>query len=240
MVIKKVFDNVFDEEVHSDFLKFGRGEYKNRYLIEVKKQSGGKFSVKTSPEFANFFVRWCLDSLDRESVVVKGVVISTFDLKEDFESAGIDVKKTSNFQGVRKTAVDGEVSVRKMVELVDKYPRCFFALSLKTEDCDLKIKPKAPKSGKPGKNDDQPKADFCSLKTTKEGIVKDLLFDVDISNIKDCKVKHTIRVDEIVYPENMKDLKPAEIRENSKRKGIVIREIDLDGSLKKQEGKFIA
>ena len=37
MVVKKIFDGVSDDEVHSDFLKFGRGEYKNKYLLEGKR-----------------------------------------------------------------------------------------------------------------------------------------------------------------------------------------------------------
>ena len=58
MIIKKIFSKKFDDEIHSDFLKFGRGEFKDRYLIDVKKQSSG-WSIKTSSEFTNFFVKKC-------------------------------------------------------------------------------------------------------------------------------------------------------------------------------------
>jgi len=236
VVIKKIFEKNFDEEVHSDFLKFGRGDYRDKYLIEAKRQTG-KTAIKTSAEFANFLVKKCLENVNGK-IVVSGVVISTFDLKEDFQNAGIDVKKTSNFQGVRKTAVDGEVDAKKIVELIEKYPRCFFALSFKTSNCELKIKPKAPKSGKPGKNDEEAVADFCSLKTTNETLVKEILFDV--GNFKKCKISHEIKVQEIVYPKNMKSLKPEEIREQAKRKGVIVRKINCDGNLKVNEAGFEA
>ena len=53
-------------------------------------------------------------------------------------------------------------------------------LLFKTNNSELKIKGKAPKSGKPGKkgDDEAPKADFCSLKTSDREIMKDLFFDL--------------------------------------------------------------
>lgn len=237
MVIKKIFDGNFDEEVHSDFLKFGRGSYKNKYLIEAKSQGGGKFSIKTSSEFANFLVRKCLENVEGK-INISGVVISTFDLKEDFENVGIDIKKTSNFQGVRKTAVDCEVNPAEIINLMDKYPRCFFAFSFKTGVCELKIKPKAPKSGKPGKNDDVPVADFCSLKTTNKEIMKELLFGV--GEFKECRISHEINVQDIIYPSSMKELKPEEIREQAKRKGVVVRKVECEGNSKTIEADFEA
>ena len=59
MVVKKIFEGNFDEEVHNDFLKFGRGEYNNRYLLEGKKQAGpssesGTMSKQAlKPDFQN-------------------------------------------------------------------------------------------------------------------------------------------------------------------------------------------
>ncbi len=231
MIIKKIFDNVMDEEVHSELLKFGRGEYSNRYLIEVNKQGSG-WRIKTSSEFGNFFVKRCLPS---GKVAIKGVIISTFELDVDFE-----IKKTSNFQGIRKTEIDTELEGQKILDLIEKYPRCFFALSFKTDKCDLKIKPKAPKSAKPGKSgEDGPKADFCSLKTTDKEIVDELLFDIK-GDFKEGKINHTIKIDEIIYPSDFKDMKPEEVREKSKRKGKVIRKIEVDGEVFKEEAEFEA
>ena len=39
MIIKKIFNGILDEAVHSDFLKFGKGEFKDKYLISGKKQA---------------------------------------------------------------------------------------------------------------------------------------------------------------------------------------------------------
>lgn len=234
MVIQKIFDKNFDEEVHSDFLKFGRGEYKDRYLLEGKKQAN-KWSIKTGPEFVNFLVKKCLQSLE-DDVSVKGIIVSTLDLKDEID---FEIAKTSNFQGIRKLNISTTLDPKKILNLMEKYPRVFFALSFSGDDFVLKIKAKAPKSGKPGKESDEgPRPDFCSLKTKDEELVKELFFDV--GNFKEVEVNHMIHVTDIVYPGNMDELKPAEIREQSKRKGKIIRKVVVDGKEKISEVEFVA
>jgi hypothetical protein len=238
MVIKKIFENDFDEEIHSAFLKFSRGEFKNRYLIEVKKQKD-KWAIKTSAEFANFLVKKCLEKGGNEKIPMKGIIVSTLNLGDD--ELGFEIKKRSNFQGIRKLQIDTEIYPRKILDLMEKYPRVFFALSFATLDCQLKIKPKAPKSGKPGKKDGEgPKVDFCSLKTKDNEIIRNLLFDVDLGDISEVKATHIIKVEDIVYPEDMDNLKPEEIREKSKRKGIIVRNLIINGKEKVIEHEFIA
>ncbi|MAH49437.1 hypothetical protein CMI37_26680 [Candidatus Pacearchaeota archaeon] len=239
MIIKKIFEGVFDEEVHSAFLKFSRGDFKNRYLVEVKKQAGGKWAIKTSAEFANFFVRTCLEKAPEEKIAMKGVIVSTLNIGNDDE-LGFEIKKRSNFQGIKKLQVDCEISPNKILDLMEKYPRVFFALSFSTPNCQLKIKPKAPKSGKPGKEGEGPKVDFCSLKTTNDDIVRELLFDVKLDGLSEAAVNHVVRVDEIVYPDNLESLKPEEIREQSKRKGVIVRNLVVEGQESVSEHEFVA
>ncbi len=34
--MKKIFDGIFDDEVHANFLKFGKGDYKNKYFSQLE------------------------------------------------------------------------------------------------------------------------------------------------------------------------------------------------------------
>lgn len=234
MVMKKIFDGVFDDEVHVNFLKFGRGEYENKYMLEGKKQAK-KWAIKTSAEYTNTLVKKSLEKLT-EPVAAKGVIVSTLDLKNDIP---FTVDKVSNFQGVRKHVVNTEVEPSQVLELMQKYPKAFFALSFSGEGFVLKIKPKAPASGKPGKEKGSgPAVDFCSLKTEDEGILEELFFGA--KDFKEISIKHTISVKDIVYPANMSELKPAEVREQAKRKGIIKRMINKDGSEEIIEAQFVA
>lgn len=234
MVIKKIFDQNFDEEVHSDFLKYGKGDYKGKYLLEAKKQAS-KLAIKTGPEFVNFLVKKTLEKCSGE-IHVKGVIVSTIDLRDKIS---FDIVKVSNFQGIRKTQIDTTVKVQELKDLMEKFPRVFFALSFKGDDFDLNIKAKAPKSAKPGKDSEEgPKADFCTLKTDGKGLVSELFFDHP--EFKEIRVSHRIYVTDIIYPANVSSLKPAEVREQSKRKGIITRTCIVDGKEFVGEAKFVA
>ena len=89
--INKIFSGQIDEEVHLEFVKFSRGVFENRYLLEGKKQPE-KWSLKSSAEFANYFVRLGLEKVSGK-VKVTGAIISTLDLTKDIAFEIVDTKK---------------------------------------------------------------------------------------------------------------------------------------------------
>jgi hypothetical protein len=226
MIIKKIFDGNIDKSVHIAFLKFGRGEYKNKYLIEGKKQLKG-YAIKTSAEFVNYLVRWGLEHIKGE-IKVKGVIISSSDLRNEIK---FELKKVSNFRGIRKHIVDCNLDTSEILKLMDRHPKAFFALSFKKDDFMLKTKAKAPASSKPGKEKDGVAvADFVTIKTNNKNILGELFFGIgDFSQIR---VSHDIKIKNIVYPTDLTGIKPADIREQAKRKGVLERKVVIDGQEK--------
>jgi len=232
-IIYKIFSGNPDEEVHNEFIKFSRGVFDNRYLIEGKRQKD-KWSIKTSSEFANFLVRRLLEKVEGE-IEAKGAIISTLDLSKDVD---FEIADTKGYMGIKQLLIDTKTSAGKIIALMDKYPRAFYALTFSIGGNELKIKAKAPKSGKPGtKGDDEgPKADFCSIKTNDKEIINDLFFD--FPSFYEIKVKHIIEVREIEIPKGIKD--PREMREKAVRKGILKRFVQVDGVKKQSEKAFSA
>lgn len=236
-VINKIFSDESDEEVHNEFVKFSRGVFDNRYLVEGKKQTG-KWAIKTSSEFANFFVRRVLENYSGE-VKIKGIIVSTLDLEGDCE---FEIENVKKYMGIKQLVLNCSASSDKILALMDKHPKAFYALSFSAGDYDLKVKAKAPKSGKPGtktKGDDEvegPKADFCSLKTSDKSIIGDLFFDFPEFN--EIRIRHVIEVKEIELPKVYKT--PEELREKAVRKGVVKRFIDADGKKEVKEKSFAA
>lgn len=229
MFIKKVFNKIFDEETHSDLLKFGKGVFENKYLVSVKNQKG-VYNIKTGPEFANSLVRAGLE-LASDKLKISGAVISTIQMDVPFSSG------MSNAMGVKKYKVDSEVSPLDVILAMDKYPRAFFALSFAISGYELKIKPKAPKSARPStKTEKDPKPGFCTLKTTNQKIVEDLI--MGSLDFKDASIYHTLNIEQIVYPRDFEKMKPEEIREHSKRKGILTRKLVIDGKEKIETAEF--
>jgi len=230
-VINKIFSGEMDSEVHDDFVKFSRGVFENRYLLEGKKQAL-KWAVKSSAEFANYFVRGGLEKING-AVNVKGVIVSTN--KELKSEMGFELAGEKGYMGIKQFLVDSEIEPEKILRLMDKYPKVFFALSFKSDDFELKVKAKAPKSGKPGKKgEDGPAADFCSLKTKDKLIVDDLFFGV--GDFKEVKINHTVVVEKIDVDTSIKD--PIEMREKAVRSGKVVRKIVVDGREKISEKEF--
>ncbi|MFC1686288.1 hypothetical protein ACFLZZ_04700 [Nanoarchaeota archaeon] len=228
---KQIFLGKTDNFAHLDFVKFGKGIFKNKYLVDAKRQKD-KWSLKTSAEFANFLVRECLAKASGE-IKIKGVIVATFNIAEEIS---FGVERVKQFMGIKQAIINTTTSPKNILDLMDRFPKAFFALSFSVKDCDLKIKAKAPKSAKPSaKGGKGPMADFCSLKTTNEKIAGDLLFG--IGDFKEVKINHTIMIDQIILPKGETD--PVKIRGNAQRKGKLIRATIVDGNEKVSEKEFL-
>ena len=86
------------------------------------KKQAKKWAIKGGAEYANLLVKKCLEKIP-ENTKVKGVIVSTRDLSDEIT---FGLQKVSNFQGVRKHIIDGEVSPAQIIELMEKYPKAFF------------------------------------------------------------------------------------------------------------------
>jgi hypothetical protein len=235
--IKKAFDGVKDSDVHMQFQKFSKGEFRDKALIRAKQGAGGKYTIWTGAEFANDLVKAVAEKIGSESVAVTGAIISTSDLKDK-----LDYKNIKQFQGVKRYLIDKEMAGEEILALLQEFPKTFFALTFATEkdDTKLKIKPKAPKSGKPGKGKENgPKADFCTLKTKDASLAKSFVFEKP--DFKEAEINHTFFIEEIVIPDELKASKDfAKIREEAVRKGRIVREGVIDGQEVKKEFEFEA
>lgn len=237
--LKKVWDDNIDDIVHLQFQKFSKGEFKNKALISAS-ASKDSYKILTTYEYANEFVRALAEKLGDKKAKVTGIIVSTLNLKENPEFhkilAHCEVKQ---FMGVKQFKISQEFTGKEITDLLDKFPKAFFALSFKTEESELKIKAKAPKSAKPSsKGDAKPNYNFCKLITEDRELVKNILFDLDIDNLKKAEIEHTFLINEIIYPKN--ETEPSRIREMAKRKGIIIRKIIVDGKESVREKDFTA
>lgn len=232
--IKKIVDGKIDDSVHLQFQKFSKGEFRDRAVIKAK-QSKGKFNISTTAEFANELVRDVAEKLGGNRTRVTGAIVSTMDLK-----GKIDFKEIKQFQGVKRYLIDNEMSGNEIISLLEEFPKNFFALSFEAGETKLKIKPKAPKSGKPGKeNEEGPKADFCKLKTDDSELGGSFVFETP--DFREAVINHTFFIDEMVIsPELKKSNDFARMREEALRKGRIVRKANIDGKETVKEINFEA
>ncbi|MDP3966550.1 MAG: hypothetical protein Q8Q04_03400 [archaeon] len=230
--IKKIAEKNIDDSVHLQFQKFSRGIFKNRAILKVKK-SKDKYSINSGPEFSNEMVRGMAEKLGDKKVLVTGAIVSTLDF-----SNKIEFKEKKQFQGVKRYILEKEMNREEILSLINESPKSFFGLSFSVDEKNtLKIKPKAPKSGKPGKGDEEPKADFCKLTTDDDKIGGDFVFEK--KDFKVAEIKHEFVIEKIIMPETSeKDF--AKIREMAKRQGKIIRYSNIDGVKSVKEYPFEA
>jgi len=237
--IKKIFDEEIDDKIHLQFQKFSRGEFKYKAMVVVKRQAKGRYSISTTAEYANDFVRFFAEKLGESSTHVNGVITTTIKLDDELD---FDNKKLAI--GSRKYIFDREMTGNRILELCDKYPNCFIGFSFKVDDTELKIKPKAPKSSRPSnKSKEKIKVDFCKVKTNDIELVEELVFDEEARGFKQVEISHDFIIDEIVVSDELKKEAAGDyalIKEKAVRKGKIIRKLDVDGRESVKEKEFEA
>lgn len=229
--LKKIKEGHFDEAVHLQFQKFSRGEFRDRAIIRAK-TSGGKYTINTSAEFANGLVEDIAKKLGKNRTLVTGAIVYTGDLGD------INYKEKKQFQGVKRYMIENEMTGDEILEMIKKFPKAFFGLSFVAGSSILKIKPKAPKSGKPGtKGEEGPKADFCKLITEDKELGKSFVFEKE--DFKEAEIKHNYFIENIEIPENVKKSNDfAKIREEALKVGKIIRIAKIDGEEFKNDLKI--
>ncbi|HEA46754.1 MAG TPA: hypothetical protein ENH99_03150 [Candidatus Pacearchaeota archaeon] len=217
-LMKKVFLGKVDEDVHRQFIRFGKGKYGRRFLLSLRKTK--KLKIKSSFEFANDFV---LFAAGLGEVLFNGSIWS----RDEIESLS-GKKKTGKWVYEVK-----DLSSEKVKELSDNV--YYFLLSGEGEGIKLKIKGKLPK---PGKNEAKIDDKFCQLeldekyyKSAKEN------FFWDLPDGKKMGVDHSLLIKEIVMPKTGEE-DFAKIREMAKRKGTIIRNSIVDDKEGKTEKEF--
>jgi hypothetical protein len=228
--LKDLFENKPSDEAHKQFSRFSIGTFENRSLIEITNSK--KIRIKTSSEFANELVRFLANKL-KDKTLVSGIVFSTMDLRD---SSKIEFEEVKNAMGVKKHIINKELTKEEILSLCGDFPSAAIHLSFETETDKLKIKPKAPKSGKAGKGDKEPKANFCSLTTTDKKMLDEYAFDIK-EDFKKIFVKHIYEIEELITPDEYKN-DFALARKYSKRKGKIKRILNIDSNERINEIKF--
>jgi hypothetical protein len=208
--IKKVLTGKSDEDSHRYFMRFGKGDYKRRFLISLNR--GTKIKVKTSFEFANDLVK-----LVNENKNVK------------FSGKILTKSKVEGMEGRKKAGVFVyEVSECSINKFENAY---YYLLDVNDADIVLKIKKALPK---PGKDEEKIDDGFCSLTADARywPVLKNTFF-WDVPECKKAEIEHELKINEIITPKGEKD--PAKVRELAVRKGSIVRKMIIDGKESSKE-----
>jgi len=228
--VKKIFEEVVDDSVHRHFIRFGKGEYKGRFILNLWQTK--KIKVKTSFEFANDLVKLCSDLGNSK---VSGIVWSKKNISEIMSKINIKIDSKVKKGIFENNIPNQELSGEQLKELEKN--SYFTLLDIEGREFQLKIKKKLPK---PGKSEEKIDDKFCQLEIDNkfyEKIKEDFFWDLS-NDVKKAHISHILNITEIVYPKDEKDF--AKIRELAKRKGKITRKITIDGKETLSEKNFEA
>lgn len=222
MFIKKIFEGKVDETVHKQFVRFGKGTYSMRAVMNVLRQTD-QIKISSSFELANDFVDFISNLTLKFSV--NGIILS----KEKIE--GLDFRKKAN---ILVCDINREMENIELKRLATSS----YATLL---DCNapgifLKIKKTLPKPGKSGETKVNDK--FCVLELNKKFWPQAhdaFFFDLPLE-FKKARIEHTYIITDIILPKSEKDFE--KIRIIAKRKGRLIRKIIVDGKESVKEKSF--
>lgn len=214
--IKKILTGKTDDESRRYFLRFGKGNYKRRFLISLTK--GDKIKVRTSFEFANDLVKFVNEL---KKLRFSGKILSKEQVPE--------------LKGRKKAGV----FVYEVIDqILDNLKNVYYhLLDVNDAEINLKIKKALPK---PGKDDEKIDEGFCSLIVDSKYLnqLKNAFFWDIPENVKKVEIEHEIKINEIIIPKG--EIDPVKIRELAKRKGKIIRTVIIDGKETKKEYDFLA
>ncbi len=202
--LKKIVQGHTDNESKSYFLRYGKGDYKRRFLISIKR--GDKIKVKASFEWANDFFHFVKEM---QNPKFSGLILSR--------------EKISGKEGRKKAGV---FVYEVQEEIIGDYKNVYYyLLNVEGSEIRLKIKKSLPK---PGKNEEKIDEGFCLMELDNKywNKVKEAFF-WDVPECKGAAVEHQIIVKDVLMPKNEKD--PTKIRELAVRKGTILRKITADG-----------
>lgn len=232
--IRKIFEEKTDEWVHKQFTRYGKGNYEHKAIVEINK-SKDAIKIKTSFEFSGELAYELANTIQGKTRVTGGIITTKL-IKDEL---GIPIADQKQFAGVKTYLLDTDLNKQQVQELFNKFPNLLILLSFKTEDGELKSKVKSPTSAKPGKkNNEAPKAEFCTFTTKNLAYVQDFAFDVK-EDFKKLAITHSYTIHSLDVPKEYSNNFELS-RFHAKRKGTLLRKITLNGKETLTEKNFEA
>src|SRR3989344_2982009 len=218
--IKNAIEGKVDELTHKQFRRFSKGTFDKRAMFEIKK-SKSDYSIKTTFEYLDGILIYLSGHIDR-TAEVSGTIIGSGDLLSKARKYGLDGEPKSAMCVKKLELIPAKIEFSKLNEMVNEFK----------EEFPKPGKSKSEGSAKPDK------INFCKIKTSDAGLVRDLLFDFN-GDFRQAITEHTFLIEDFEVPKEYEN-DPAKARSMAKRKGRIIRKSAIDGKLQEKTYDFSA
>lgn len=221
-----------DKRARKYFAKFGKGIFENKAVMDL---NFSRMTITGSYECVPDIIVWLCSNFECE---VDGIILSKKEIDDLIMKKGLRIKKITRKKKEEILIYEVEGKCKEIEDLNEE--AYFLLLDAKCGDVEFKCKKKVkPQSKK------QDKFFSLKIKNKKESekifndFVKKFLFDFALEKGKKIKISHTFLIDEIIIPKELEKEKDfAKIRQEAKRKGKIIRNIEVDKKSTKKEYSF--
>ncbi|MBI5871882.1 hypothetical protein HZB88_02250 [archaeon] len=225
--IRKAIQGEADEFTHRQFVRYGKGEFE-RLLFDIKVYTGN-FSVKASFDFANELFGMIAENI-KDEADLKGRIAASSDFEKEIGEIGLNVVGYSKRGKIYTAEFDCQASPEQLRQIFEKFRCNPLLLSVSSKEFSLRVKTSIPKIG--GKVKDN----FCSA-SLPIALLNEFAFDFPSPVFRQAKIVHKIIIDEIIIPKEYEnDFEKARL--NAKRKGSIVRIMNIDGREIKKEYKI--
>jgi hypothetical protein len=229
-LMKKIWQNEVDDPVHSQFVRFSKGKFDNKFVTVISRSD--KCKVSTTFELANNLVLLACSITGK--VKASGVLLIRENPAELLKSLGIDAKIKKK-AAIFSAEIEAELSADAINKIAEK--SYFMLFDCEAEGVLLKMKHKLPQPAK--SNSDKVNDKFCVLELDIKHFAKvKEEFAFDIGDFKKARMVHSIDIKEVIIPAGEKDFE--KMRLNAKKKGRITRKITADGKETSVERDFVA
>ena len=220
--IKKIWKKEIDSSAHKQFVKFSKGVFENKAVMNVRRN--GKIKISATYELANDLI--LLASSLVPKINISGIILTKNAIP------GLEGKEKS---GLFNYNINQEMDSKKLYEIVENSH--YALLDCSGEGIDLKMKKKLPRPS--SKSIEKVKDKFCLMQLDIKfwpKVKDEFLFDLPEG--KKYRMIHKYEIKEIIMPKGEKDF--AKIRLMAKRKGILTRSVEIDEKTSSQQTDFEA
>jgi hypothetical protein len=247
--ISKLLRGESDESVHRIFLRYGRGDYEGP-AAEISVSKSGNVKVRSTYQYQDLIASTFLKVVPLDSISISGLILGYTQLDAELAKLGIEVPPFTKKRATHlfQTKISGNYPKDQLFRLYDEigetaYIFCNLNTTIKWQH---KSKTKIPSARKEAPIADQLK--FSNTRVPKGTTFLTELLEEIIPDFKDdlpttfssLQITNSYLINELQFPPKREQLSSAEIRQQTKRKGTLLRVLQIDEKEYNREYQFTA
>jgi hypothetical protein len=247
--VTKLLRGMSDEAVHRVFVRYGRGDYEGP-AVEISLSGAGKVGVKSTYEYQDLVAACFLKLVPVETVKMQGSILSFEPLDDAVKKLGIAaspfVKKRAML--LFESKISGDYTRAQAASLYDQVGETTYILcalggaagwSHKTKEQLPSPKKDASLEERLRFSSTQAPGGAAFLRELLSFLTPDFQDSVP-TTFSVLRLVNTYLIEELVFPPDCEKLSSPELRQQSKRKGLLHRQLVVDGKEYLREHPFSA